>query len=137
MKKGMLLIALTAFMLLAAGCEKEEFACSPVYGRIYCKTSNPKVGQEVVLTVEVNEPGNRINSAEYRWKCNNVFDKRVKVIRESGENSVPDAPELTVVFNESGTYTINLSASFKYSMGDKNTSMIGSASATGRITINP
>jgi len=129
-------MALTAFMLLAAGCEKEEFANAPVYGRIYCKTSNPKVGQDVVLTVEVKESGNRINSAEYRWKSS-VFDKRVKVIRESGANSVPDAPELTIVFNESGTYTVNLSASFKYTMGDRNTSMIGSASATGRVTINP
>lgn len=137
MKKGLLLIALTAFMLLAAGCEKEEFANSPVYGKVYCKTPNPKVGQEVILTVEVKEPGNRINSAEYRWKCSAIFDTRVKVIRESGANSIPDAPEFTAVFNSSGTYTVNLSASFKYTMGDRNTSMIGSASASGKVTINP
>ena len=138
MRKGMLLIALTAFMLLAAGCEKEEFANAPVYGKVYCKTPSPKVGQEVVLTVEVKEPGNRINSADYRWKCSAFeSDKRVKVIRESGANSIPDAPELTVVFNSSGTYSVSLSASFKYTMGDRNTSMIGSASASGKVTINP
>lgn len=138
MRKGLLLMALTAFMLLAAGCEKEEFANSPVYGKIYCKTAHPKVGQEVVLSVEVKEPGNRINSATYRWKSPG-FDKeyRYNVIRKSGENSIPDAPEVKVKFTASGTYTVNLDASFNYSMGDRNTSMRGSASATGKITINP
>lgn len=138
MKRINLIWALAVVLLVFAGCKKEEFANSPVYGKIYCKTPNPKVGEPVILTVEIKEPGNRINSADYHWKCSSLgFDKRVKVIRQSGSNSIPDAPELEYTFDTSGSYTFRLEASFKYTMGDVNTSMIGAASASGIIKINP
>lgn len=139
MKRINLTLALTALLFMFAGCKKEEYAYPPVYGKIYCKTPNPKVGQPVVLTVEIKEPGNRINNAVYRWKIrgNDDFDRQSSARRESGASSIPDAPELTCTFPTNGTYNITMTASFSYTMGDVNTSMKGFASASGSVKINP
>ena len=65
------LIALAALLFIAVGCEKEEYAEPPVYGKIYCDKEHPVVGDTVKLYVKIDKQGKRINSAEYRWKIRN------------------------------------------------------------------
>lgn len=139
MKKVLTLLAMTALLIMAAGCEKEEFAEPPVYGKIYCTTAHPKVGDTVTLKIEIVHPGNRLNSAEYRWKIKEgstwVGEKTVKVLRQSGKKSITAAPTIDWVFKESGKYNITMTAYFSYTMGDVNSVMKGNGAASGQVQI--
>lgn len=138
MKKSLIGIFLTALLFVAAGCEKEEFARSASYGKIYCVPSNPKVGDTVTFKVEVPDAGNRIYHADYTWSCSGQFSqKTVRVTAPDNSKTITDAPTFKWVFNKKGTYTVTMSARFKFSMADTNGSMIGGASASGSIKIEP
>ncbi len=135
------LIALAALMLVAVGCEKEEYAEPPVYGKIYCDKEHPVVGDTVKLYVKIDKQGNRINSAEYRWRIRNdagTSEYSQRVFRNSGQKSLTAQPTLTWVVNDwcDNNY-ITLTATFSYTMGDVNSVMKGSAYASGTIKTFP
>ena len=75
MKKGSLILATAAVLLMLTGCQKEEFAEAPVYGDIYCSSSHPEVGDTVYLRVQIIYAGNRINSGAYNWKIRDPFSE--------------------------------------------------------------
>ena len=138
MKNSLIIICLTALMFIAAGCEKEEFARSAQFGKIYCIPSNPQVGDTVTLKVEVPDAGNRIYHADYTWSCSGQFSqKTVRVTAPDNSKTIKDAPTFKWVFTKSGNYTVTMSARFKFSMADENGSMIGGSSASGSIKISP
>lgn len=130
------LIALVALLLIAVGCEKEEYAEPPVYGKIYCDKEHPVVGDTVKLYVKIDKQGNRINSAEYRWKIRNdagTSEFSQRVFRNSGQKSLTAQPTLTWVVKDWGDNYITLTATFSYTMGDVNSVMKGSAYVSGTI----
>ena len=102
MKKSMILIAMVALMLMVEGCRKEEeYAYPAVYGNIVFSPSRPKVGQEVTMTVQVLDPGHRIYHADYTWNCSEF---------------------------ENGSFSVSMSAKFKFSMMTEGGALFGSAS---------
>ena len=127
--------ALTALLLAVAGCEEEEFARPAVFGKIYCTPSDPKVGDTVTFTVEMPDAGNRIYHADYTWKCKDSFNEEVRVTAPNGSKTIKTAPTFKWVFRDFGTFTVTMSARFKYSMSDENGAMIGGASASGSVKV--
>ncbi|MBQ9386136.1 MAG: hypothetical protein IJU24_04570 [Bacteroidaceae bacterium] len=141
MKKGSLILATAAVLLMLTGCQKEEFAEAPVYGDIYCSSSHPEVGDTVYLRVQIIYAGNRINSGAYNWKIRDPFSEITSIttrfIRKTGEKSLSQVPETQWIPKEEGNHIINMSAKFSYSMGDRNSIMRGSASAYGSVKVYP
>ena len=130
-------MALMALLLMMAGCIREkEYASPAVYGKIYCLTSNPKVGDTVELAVEVYDPGNRIYHADYTWKINDEkFSKTVAVTAPDHSKTITDQPKIKYAFKYSGGKNITLSVKFKYSMADENGAMVGTAGASGSVNV--
>ncbi len=140
MRKLSRLLTLTACLLSLYGCQKEEFAEAPVYGKIYCSSPHPEVGDTVTVLVEVLDAGNRLNSAEYRWKIRSPFttyNKTVKTMRKAGQKSITEVPSFEWVFREDGKHRLELTAKFSYSMGDANSVMRGYSTARGEIEVYP
>ncbi len=141
MKKLFFALSMTALLLMAAGCEKEEFARPAVYGKISCHPNPARAGDTVTLTVEVLDPGNRIYHADYVWKCSSSkkdggFDREeIRVTAPNGSKTIKAAPTFKCVFTSPGTYNVTMSARLKFSMGDVNGAMIGGASASGSIKV--
>ena len=135
MKRIILAFALSALLFALAGCEKEEFASPAVFGKIYCTPSDPKVGDTVTFTVEMPYAGNRIYHADYTWKCKDFFKEEVRVTAPDGSKTIKTAPTFKWVFRDFGTFTVTMSARFKYSMSDENGAMIGGASASGSVKV--
>ncbi len=131
MKKSLILIAMAALMLMVTGCRKdEEYAYPAVYGNIVFSPSNPKVGQEVTMTAQVLDPGHRIYHADYTWKCSE-FENGYKIVRKTApDNSktITEAPSCKFTFTEAGTFSVSMSASFKFSMTTEGGALFGSAS---------
>lgn len=136
MKRIFWAFALSALLLAVAGCEEEEFARPAVFGDIYCTPSEPKIGDTVTFTVVMHDPGNRIYHADYVWSCNGNFSKEeVRVTAPDGSKTIKAAPTFKWVFRKFGTFTVTMSARFKYSMADENGAMIGGASASGSVKV--
>ncbi|MGX8689486.1 MAG: PKD domain-containing protein [Bacteroidaceae bacterium] len=135
MRKSLFIIAFVALFLSVVSCEKEEFARPATYGKIYCSPSNPKVGDTVTLIVEVPDAGNRIYHADYTWKCKDQFSQTVRVTAPDNSKTITEAPSFKWVFKKSGSYSVTMSAKFKFSMADENGSMIGVGGASGTIKI--
>ena len=131
MKKSMILIAMVALMLMVEGCRKEEeYAYPAVYGNIVFSPSRPKVGQEVTMTVQVLDPGHRIYHADYTWNCSE-FENGYQMIRKTApDNSktITEAPSCKFKFTEAGTFSVSMSAKFKFSMMTEGGALFGSAS---------
>ena len=131
MKKSMILIAMAVLTLMVTGCRKdEEFAYPAVYGNIVFSPSNPKVGQEVTMTAQVLDPGHRIFHADYRWKCSAFPNGYQEVRKTAPDNSktITEAPSCKFTFTEPGTFSVSMSASFKFSMTTEGGALFGSAS---------
>lgn len=123
------MISMIALMLMVTGCRKdEEYARPAVYGRIICTPTYPSAGQKVKLTVQVKDAGHRIFHADYKWKGGGISDE-VSVTAPDGSKTITDPPTYEYVFMKSGTYTISMSASFKYSMTTEGGTLFGGASA--------
>ncbi|MBR4811085.1 MAG: hypothetical protein IK039_04920 [Bacteroidaceae bacterium] len=137
MKRSLLLMALMALLLIVAGCTKMEYARPAVYGKIYCTNSNPQVGDTVILKVEVPDAGNRIYHADYYWRCGDQFSQTVRKTAPDNSKTITEAPTLKWVFQKSGSFTVTMNAKFKFSMTDANGALLGGASASGTIRINP
>jgi hypothetical protein len=138
MKRSLLLMALMALLLVMAGCIREkEYARPAVYGKIYCTNSNPRVGDTVILKVEVPDAGNRIYHADYYWKCGDQFKQTVRKTAPDNSKTITEAPTFKWVFKKSGSFTVTMNAKFNFSMTDANGALIGGASASGTIKINP
>lgn len=143
MKRELLIIALAAISMMTAlvSCEKEEFAEPPEYGKLYCRNSNPKVGDTVILAVQVINPGNRIYHADYSWKCNGmhaekIFNKTQKVTAPDGSKTIEEEPSFSWVFTEAGYYEVSMTASFKISMATKSGQIyLPSKTVVGSVTI--
>jgi hypothetical protein len=142
MKKSMILIAMAALMLMVTGCRKEEYASPAAYGKVFCDMSHPKVGDEVLLKAEVADWGDCINSATYTWTIKKKPDGPTKTItnkvyRQSGDKSLYEIPcSDPWIPTAAGQYTISMSAEFRYTLGDANSVMFGTASAKdGTVTI--
>lgn len=144
MKKSMILIAMAALMIMVTGCRKEEYASPAAYGKVFCDMSHPIINEYVILKAEVADWGDCINSATYTWTVKKEPNGPTKsftnkVYRQSGDKSLyevpccePDAWKPT----EAGKYTISMSAEFRYTMGDANSVMHGTARAKdGQVTI--
>ena len=134
MKIRLFFISMVALLFIAAGCRKVEYAYPAVYGKIYCTNADPKVGDTVILKVEVPYAGNRIYHADYTWNSSGEFKQTVRVTADNSKN-LDETPTFKWVFKKAGSYTVTLSARFKYSMADEGGSMIGGASASGTIRI--
>ena len=141
MKTSKILIAMAVLTLMTAGCKKEEYASHAEYGRVVCTTSNPHVGDTVVLMAEVLNWGDCINSATYTWTVKSPDGNTSiteKVYRKSGDKSLYEAPSVKWVFKTSGLHKLSMSASFRYTMGDANSVMHGSANAKdGSVRVSP
>ncbi len=142
MKKSMILIAMAALMLMVTGCRKEEYASPAVYGKVFCDMSHPIVGDSVFLKAEVADWGDCINSATYTWTIKKKPDGPTKTItnkvyRQSGDKSLYEIPcSDPWIPTAAGQYTISMSAEFRYTLGDANSVMHGSARAKdGMVTI--
>ena len=142
MKKSIIIIAVMAFIIMVAGCKKEEYASPAEYGRVVCATSNPYVGDTVILMAEVANWGDFINSATYTWTVRdpngNTTSKTEKVYRNSGDKSIYEIPSVKWVFKTSGNHRLSMSVSFRYTLGDANSVMYGSANAKdGYVKVLP
>lgn len=139
MKKYLTILGLLILLLQLSSCRKEEYAWAPVYGKVYCTSSHPVVGDTVVLTVEVYDAGNRLNRAEYRWTVKDPYGEVSKtyssLLRKSGSQSITKVPSLEYVFKEEGKHSLSLTALFSYSMRDAQAIMKGSAQAYGEIRV--
>ena len=142
MKKSIILIAMAVLTLMVTGCRKEEYASPAAYGKVFCDISHPKINEAVVFKAEVADWGDCINSATYTWTIKKKPDGPTKTItnkvyRQSGDKSLYEIPcSDEWIPTEAGTYTISMSAEFRYTMGDANSVMHGSARAKdGQVTI--
>lgn len=127
MKRGFLLIAMAAVLCVAMGCEKEEYARTASLGTIRFSPSNPVVGDTVTMTVEVLDPGHRIFHADYFWSIRNVKNDTVKVTAPDGSKTITAPPTYKYVFKKDGSFSVNMSAKFKFSMATEQGSLFGTA----------
>ena len=128
MKKYLFLICITTLLFATAGCEKEEYAKDAVYGKVLFSPAEPYVGDTVVMTVEVLDPGHRIFHADYSWNCSTVFSDEVRVTAPDGSKTITASPTYTYVFQTAGTFNVTMNAKFKFSMMTKEGTLFGSAS---------
>ena len=139
----MILITMAVLTLMVTGCKKDEDYGKPAaYGKVFCDISHPTVDDDVVFKAEVSDWGDCINSATYTWTIKKEPDGPTttisnKVYRQSGDKSLYEVPcSDKWKPTEAGKYTISMSAEFRYTLGDVNSVMYGSASAKdGTVTI--
>jgi hypothetical protein len=82
------------------------------------------------MTAQVLDPGHRIYHADYTWKCSK-FENGYKIVRKTApDNSktITEAPSCKFTFTEAGTFSVSMSASFKFSMTTEGGALFGSAS---------
>ncbi len=141
MNRLTLILSLAVLLLTATGCEKEEYARYASYGNIVYVPSVARVGDTVTFKVEVLDAGNRIYHADYLWSCKNnlngekVFNEEVRVTAPDGSRTITKIPTFKWVFTSPGSYTITMSAYFKYSMQDENGQMRSGNSASRRFEV--
>lgn len=124
--------------LSLVSCEDEEYACRPVYGKIYAIPSTVYPGDTVIIEADVKYSGHRIYKAEYTWKNDAGLKQTVSVIAGDGDKTVTTPPQLTWVPKSSGNFRFSMSAKLYYSMADSIGSMYGNASAiSSTVKVSP
>jgi len=138
MKKTLSVLAMVLTMALSlVSCEDEEYACRPVYGKIYAIPSTVYPGDTVIIEADVKYHGHRIYKAEYTWNDGAGMKKSVRVLANDDDKTIMENPQLTWVPQTSGSYKFSMSAKLYYSMPDSVGSLYGYASATSTtITVS-
>lgn len=132
-----LVFAVLTLATLFVSCKKEEYAEPPVYGKVYCRTPNPKAGDTVILAVEVIDPGKWIYHADYTWRCNGLFKQTVKITAPDNSKTIVEEPTFKWVFPNKGNYEVTMSAAVKISMPTASGQIfVPSITSIGKIVIN-
>lgn len=130
---GVLAALMTVAMFALTGCEEEEYGYAPKYGKIYCVTPNPTVGDTLELSVELKDKGNRCYKAEYTWKGDDGnFYKTVTML-----DPLLQAPTVKFVPTRSGTINFTLNAKFRLSMPSEGGQVYDFANSSGSIKVSP